>query len=201
MKENRIVYIDALRGFAILLVVLGHVPMYCYHHLVGISFSLIPTTFHLALFFFISGWFVNSGAVRNADATKRSGASTIRKSYDTEQGSYENVTQGYDTEQGSYENVTQGYDTERSSYENNLWFTVYNSFKKKFVQLIVPTMVFYLLYCWINGIDVMDNLWNDKYKAGYWFCVVLFVFYLTLSITKMITGKFWGQFLIFFIFI
>ena len=199
MKENRIVYIDALRGFAILLVVLGHVPMYCYHHLVGISFSLIPTTFHLALFFFISGWFVNSGAVRNADATKRSGASTIRKSYDTEQGSYENVTQGYDTEQGSYENVTQGYDTERSSYENNLWFTVYNSFKKKFVQLIVPTMVFYLLYCWINGIDVMDNLWNDKYKAGYWFCVVLFVFYLTLSITKMITGKFWGQFLIFFI--
>ncbi len=207
---QRIEYIDALRGFVMLLVVLAHVPLYCYHQINVMSISLLPSTFHLALFFFISGWFVKREA---SFATKQSGASTIRKSYDTEQGSYENVTQGYDTEQGSYENVTQGYDTEqgsyenvtqgydteRSSYENNLWFTVYNSFKKKFVQLIVPTMVFYLLYCWINGIDVMDNLWNDKYKAGYWFCVVLFVFYLTLTITKAITGKFWGQFLIFFI--
>ena len=179
---QRIEYIDALRGFVMLLVVLAHVPLYCYHQINVMSISLLPSTFHLALFFFISGWFVKREA---SFATKRSGASTIRKSYDTEQ--------------GSYENVTQGYDTERSSYENNLWFTVYNSFKKKFVQLIVPTIVFYLLYCWINGIDVMDNLWNDKYKAGYWFCVVLFVFYLTLTITKAITGKFWGQFLIFFI--
>ena len=67
----RIEYLDALRGFVMLLVVLGHVPMYCYHHLSGISFSTIPSTFHLALFFFISGWFVNSKAVRNADATLR----------------------------------------------------------------------------------------------------------------------------------
>jgi fucose 4-O-acetylase-like acetyltransferase len=141
----RIEYLDALRGFVMLLVVLGHVPMYCYHHLSGISFSAIPSTFHLALFFFISGWFVNSKAVRNADATLR-----LR-----------------------YDNDT----------FNGLWKVL----KGKFVQLIVPTMVFYLLFCWMNNIDVVENLWNDKYKGGYWFCIVLFGFYLTLTITSTIT--------------
>ena len=142
---NRIEYLDALRGFVMLLVVLGHVPMYCYHHLAGISFSAIPSTFHLALFFFISGWFVNSKAVRNADATLR-----LR-----------------------YDNDT----------FNGLWKVL----KGKFVQIIVPTMVFYLLFCWMNGIDIIENLWNDKYKGGYWFCIVLFGFYLTLTITSTIT--------------
>ena len=128
---NRIEYLDALRGFVMLLVVLGHVPMYCYHHLSGISFSAIPSTFHLALFFFISGWFVK-----------------VR-----------------------------------------LPFTVYSLqiFKKKFVQLVVPTVVFYLLFCWMNNIDIVENLWSDKYKAGYWFCIVLFGFYLKLTITSTIT--------------
>ena len=57
------------------------------------------------------------------------------------------------------------------------------------MQLIVPTAVFYLLYCWLNGLDIVDNLWNDKYKAGYWFCIVLFCFYLTITLTKTITRK------------
>lgn len=142
---SRIEYLDALRGFVMLLVVLGHVPMYCYHHLAGVSFSAIPSTFHLALFFFISGWFVNSKAVRSADATLR-----LR-----------------------YDNDT----------FNGLWKVL----KGKFVQLIVPTMVFYLLFCWINDIDIVENLWNDKFKGGYWFCIVLFGFYLTLTITSTIT--------------
>lgn len=55
---NRIEYLDALRGFVMLLVVLGHVPMYCYHNTAGgLSFCLVGSTFHLALFFFIAGWF------------------------------------------------------------------------------------------------------------------------------------------------
>lgn len=167
---KRIEYIDALRGYVMILVVLGHVPMYCYHHLEGFSFSTIPTVFHLALFFFISGWFVNSQTVRNADTTKWSGAPTIRG-------------------EGLYEN---------EKY-NSLRFAVYDSLKKKSVQLIVPTVVFYLLYCWMNGIDIVENLWSDKFKAGYWFCIVLFVFWLTLTITKPITEKYWGTLLKFFL--
>lgn len=146
--KNRIEYLDALRGFVMLLVVLAHVPMYCYHHVEGVSFSMIPTTFHLALFFFISGWF-NSRAVRNADATLH------------------------------------------SCYENGSKKAV----NRKFVQLIVPTVVFYLLYCWIFEINVIDNLWNDKYKAGYWFCIVLFGFNLLMIVLGRLhgpRGAFWG---------
>ena len=63
IMTKRIEYLDALRGFVMLLVVLGHVPMYCYHQVGDISFSLIFTTFHIPLFFFISGWFykIDSG--------------------------------------------------------------------------------------------------------------------------------------------
>jgi len=128
-NKVRVEYLDALRGYVMILVVLAHVPMYCYHHIEGFSFSQIPATFHMPLFFFISGWFFKNGN------TKR------------------------------------------------IWTVT----KMKFVQLIVPTVVFYLLYCWLFDVDIIDNVWNDKYKAGYWFCVVLFVFYVMLTITKTIT--------------
>lgn len=156
-ESNRIEYIDALRGFVMLLVVLGHVPMYCYHHLSGISFSTIPSTFHLALFFFISGWFVNSRAVRNADAT-------LRLRYDNGNGRTEPRRNGI---------------TELRSCGLKV--------REKFVQLIVPTMVFFLLYCWLFDIDIIENLWDDKYKSGYWFCIVLFCFYVILTLTLTIT--------------
>lgn len=116
---RRIEYIDALRGFTMILVVLGHVPMYAYRSADGVSFSLLPTTFHMALFFFLSGWFVPLTS---------------------------------------------------SAPINMVWL------KKKVMQLVVPTVMFYSLYCYLNGVDVIENLWNDKYKAGYWFCIVLFGF-------------------------
>lgn len=127
---NRIAYIDALRGFVMILVVLGHVPIYSYHTTSIFSFSLIPSTFHLALFFFISGWFV-----------KRDGKS--------------------------------------------LWKVI----KEKFVQLVISTTIFYLLYCWLNHIDIVDNLWHDKYKAGYWFCIVLFCFFVITKLLHLITAR------------
>jgi fucose 4-O-acetylase-like acetyltransferase len=155
----RIEYLDALRGFVMLLVVLGHVPMYCYHQLNGISFSAIPSTFHLALFFFISGWF----AVYGLRFTVNSLRFTV-------------------------------YGLRFRVYR--FMFEVYHLFKKKFVQLVVPTVVFYLLFCWMNNIDVVENLWNDKFKGGYWFCIVLFVFYLTMTVAKAVTEKLGGALLV-----
>ena len=132
--KSRIEYIDALRGFVMLLVVLCHVPLYCYHNLDKLSFCLIPTTFHLALFFFISGWFF-----KNVDGNKN--------------------------------------------------YKIWSFIKKKFVQLIIPTAVFYLLYCWLQCINITDNLWNDKFKLGYWFCIVLFCFNLLMMVLGRLKGR------------
>lgn len=127
---NHIEYIDALRGFAMLLVVLFHVPIYCYHQTDEITFSMIPSIFHLALFFFISGWFCKIRSIVS-------------------------------------------------------WRLV----QQKFLQLIVPTVVFYLLYCWLQDIDIIDNLWSDKFKAGYWFCIVLFCFNLLMIVLGRLKGR------------
>ena len=119
--SNRIEYIDALRGFVMLLVVLGHVPMYCYHAFGMLSFSQIPSLFHLALFFFVSGWFFTSKSCQKP------------------------------------------------------WGVF---IKEKAMQLLLPTVVFYLIFCWVKDVDIAGNLWHDKYKAGYWYCVVLFCFFI-----------------------
>ena len=52
--ENRIQYIDRLKGFAILLVVMGHIPLFCYH--TGIeNMDRFIGSFHMPLFMFLSG--------------------------------------------------------------------------------------------------------------------------------------------------
>ena len=62
MITNRYEYIDALRGIAILFIVFGHIPMYCYG-LVGtaqfLSFRAFTSLVQLPLFFFISGFLFN----------------------------------------------------------------------------------------------------------------------------------------------
>lgn len=59
MTTNRYEYIDALRGIAILFIVFGHIPMFCY----GLSeaaqlssFRALTSMVQLPLFFFISGF-------------------------------------------------------------------------------------------------------------------------------------------------
>lgn len=57
-KRKRLEYIDAMRGFAILFIVFGHIPLYCY----GIadeqlsSFRALTSLLQLPMFFFVSGF-------------------------------------------------------------------------------------------------------------------------------------------------
>lgn len=60
-QNNRIFYFDALKAFAILLVIIGHLPLYVYQKY-GVEASLLGAavaTFHMHLFMMISGYFTN----------------------------------------------------------------------------------------------------------------------------------------------
>lgn len=68
MVINRCEYIDALRGTAILFIVFGHIPMYCY----GLaettqfpSFRVFTSMVQLPLFFFISGFLFSVKMISN----------------------------------------------------------------------------------------------------------------------------------------
>lgn len=128
MQNTRIGYIDALRGFTMLLVVFKHVPEYGGIILKEGSIYHILCSFHLALFFFLSGWFV------------------------------------------------------KYSYKES----VGELLKKKFLRLIIPTVCVYILYCYCFDIDIIDSLWYSKFKDGYWFCIVLFCFFLIYCIAEKV---------------
>lgn len=120
--KHRIQYIDALRGFTMILVVLGHVPMYAYGGLENFSWSSFVSVFRLPLFFFISGFVF--------------------------------------------------YKTERIWSISQTW----NFIKNKFRVQVLTTAVFFMLFLYLNDINLIDAL-LDKYKAGYWFTLVLFFFF------------------------
>lgn len=67
MGRKRFEYIDAMRGFAILFIVFGHIPLYCY----GItneqlsSFRALTSLLQLPMFFFVSGYVLNSEKMLN----------------------------------------------------------------------------------------------------------------------------------------
>lgn len=63
-KKARIEWIDALRGFAILLVVMGHIYDKGFR-IEGTSFNNFYNGFHMPLFFFISGCFFKSCDIKN----------------------------------------------------------------------------------------------------------------------------------------
>jgi fucose 4-O-acetylase-like acetyltransferase len=60
--SNRVEYIDALRGFTMILVVLGHVEMFSFYEFSHISLiGAMVSSFHMPLFFFISGFLAYRG--------------------------------------------------------------------------------------------------------------------------------------------
>lgn len=54
LQTNRVQYFDTFRGIGILLMVMGHIGF-------GMSFSQYIHTFHMPMFFFVSGYFYKSG--------------------------------------------------------------------------------------------------------------------------------------------
>ena len=59
MGKQRLFYVDALRGFAILLVIIGHLPLYCYKDVDASPLFSFVTVFHMPLFMMISGCVLN----------------------------------------------------------------------------------------------------------------------------------------------
>ena len=55
METERIQYIDRLKGFAMLLVVMGHIYFFLYGRSESICYKLI-SSFHMPLFMFLSGY-------------------------------------------------------------------------------------------------------------------------------------------------
>ena len=56
-KENRMQWVDAMRGFSMLIVVLGHVLLSMGIGGYGSFLSSVLLTFRMPLFFFVSGFF------------------------------------------------------------------------------------------------------------------------------------------------
>ncbi len=61
--KKRIEYLDALRGFTMILVVVAHVILYSYHGLQSFSWGNFFTLFRMPLFFFISGFIMYKASV------------------------------------------------------------------------------------------------------------------------------------------
>lgn len=53
---KRIEYIDAMRGFNMILIVMAHIVIFSYGCISGFSWSPLFTVFRLPIFFFISGF-------------------------------------------------------------------------------------------------------------------------------------------------
>ena len=67
---KRIEYIDAMRGFNMILIVMTHVAGFSYGGISGFSWSSFFVTFRLPLFFFISGFLMyKEGRVWSANTT------------------------------------------------------------------------------------------------------------------------------------
>jgi fucose 4-O-acetylase-like acetyltransferase len=60
--------------------------------------------------------------------------------------------------------------------------------KKRFVQLIIPTIVFGFLYAYVTNRGVDDMLFIDS-KSGYWYTYVLFIF---ISLYMLFSGIKWN---------
>lgn len=141
--KKRIEYIDAMRGFTMILVVLSHVIIGGYHieypQIYEVAtFNNLFVRFRMPLFFFVSGFVLYKA--------------TALKSFSE----------------------------------------VCAFLRKKFVVQIVPTAVFYLLFCHVFGFDPLLGL-LDSNKQGYWFTVMLFEYFVLYCLLWPATRRLpWG---------
>lgn len=136
---KRTLWLDALRGFCMFLVVYMHISNFSIG--LGASESVVMQvifTCFLSTFFFISGYV---------------------------------------------------------SYKDSEIWTVRHTLlklKNKFMQLMIPAVVFYVLYQICEGKDLLS--WIDKGFQGYWFLIVLFevfvVYYMVCMISQLSGSKF-----------
>lgn len=63
-----------------------------------------------------------------------------------------------------------------------------NVYRKRVRVILVPTLVIGGFYAWLNHIG-MASMALDKFKAGYWFTITLFEYYVIHDFVKMIACK------------
>lgn len=140
-KGTRIEYIDALRGFTMLLVVMFHVFVFSYRgwdFRYNSSYGIFFSTFRMPLFFFISGFI------------------------------YYKYERRWDMANG------------------------FDFIKKKALIQLVPTAVFSLAYIYCFGGMTVDRLYRhivDFDKSGYWFTIELFIFFIAVTLLRILFQK------------
>lgn len=132
--NKRIGYIDAVRGFSMLIVVYSHVLGFSFLSHPAFSFNDIFVTFMMPLFFFLSGFFMYKPGRFNARGM------------------------------------------------------AFKFLKDKIMALIVPTLIFTIVYCLIFQYPLKD-LWLEKAKCGYWFTLTLFVYFIIYVIGELTLGS------------
>lgn len=128
---QRLEYIDALRGFTMILVVLAHIINIGYHITDSTmeemnTFNNLFVRFRMPLFFFISGFVFYK-----------------------------------------HERIWDGK-------------TVKSFIHRKFIVQIIPTIIFFFLFCFLNGGKYVERL--GEMKAGYWFTITLFEFFVFIAL-------------------
>lgn len=129
--KQRLEYVDALRGLAILLVVFMHVPQYGFGQSIGGYYMEMAILLAVPLFFFISGLFVPL-EITPPISIKKIG--------------------------------------------------------KRLHSILLPTFLIGGFYVLLNHIPVLDML-QDKFKAGYWFTITLFEFFLIVDMLRLMACK------------